>query len=126
MFFLNVVRKETSITGDNFESTGAGEAVAVVERKIRYIIKKVRAIVNTLPYTLTEKLEGWFVIYAVNRIVLVPTRNSIDHVSPREKLYGRKLSVDKEMNHGFGDNVQVHADVVDFLKPRTQGAIVQR
>jgi hypothetical protein len=85
------------------DSTGAGEAVAVVERKIRHIKERVRAIVNTLSYTLTEKLEGWLERYAVNRIVLVPTRNSIDHVSPREKLYGRKLNVDKEMKHGFGD-----------------------
>jgi hypothetical protein len=62
------------------------------------------------------------VTYAVNRVVLVPTRNSIDHLSPREKPYGRKLNVDKEMEHGFGDYVQVHADVVDnSLKPRTQG-----
>ena len=95
-----------------------------LERKIRCIKERVRAIVNTLSYTLTEKLEGWLERYAVNRIVLVPTRNSVDHVSPREKLYGRKLNVDKEMKHGFGDYVQVHADVVDnSLKPRTQGAI---
>jgi hypothetical protein len=72
------------------DSTGAGEAVAVV---VRYLKERVRAIINTLPYTLTEKLEGWLVRYAVNRIVLLPTRNSVDHVSPREKLYGRKLNV---------------------------------
>ena len=71
---------------------------------------KVRAVVNTLPYNLTEKMEGWLVIYAVNRIVLVPTRNSVEYSSPREKLYGRKINVDKELKHGFGDYVQVQSN----------------
>jgi hypothetical protein len=54
----------------------------------------------------------------------VPTRNSVDYGCPREKLFGRKIDVDKEWKHGFGDYVQVHADTVDnSMKPRTQGAI---
>ena len=58
--------------------------------------------------------------YVVNRIVLVPTRNSVDYVCPREKLFGRKIDVDKELKHGFGNYVQVHADNVDnSMKPRT-------
>ena len=66
----------------------------------------------------------WLVKYAVSRIVLAPTRNSLNHISPREKLTGRKLDVDNEMNHGFGDYVQVHNDVIDnSTKPRTAGAI---
>ena len=63
--------------GTALDTTGAGEAVTVVERKIRQVKDKVRAVVNTLPYNLTEKLEGWLVRYAVNRIVLVPTRNTV-------------------------------------------------
>ena len=64
------------------------------------------------------------VSYAVSRIVLAPTRNSIDHISPRDKLSGRKVDVDKEIKHGFGDYVQVHNDVIDnSTKPRTAGAI---
>ena len=73
---------------------------------------------------MTEKLERWLVRYAVNRIVLVPTRNTVDYVSPREKLYGRKINVDKELKHGFGDYVQVHSDNIDNSnKARTSGAI---
>jgi hypothetical protein len=83
-----------------------------------------RAIVNTLPFDLTEKLEGWLIGYVFNRIVLVPTRNSVDYISPREKLNGRKISVDKESKHGFGDCVQVHSDsIYNSNKARTQGAI---
>ena len=80
--------------------------------------------INTLPYNLTEKVEGWLVRYAVNRIVLVPTRNTVEYSSPREKLYGRKINVDKEIKHGFGDYVQVYSDSIDNSnKSRTAGAI---
>ena len=59
------------------DSTGAGEAVAVVERKIREIKERVRAIINTVPFSLSELLESWLLRYIVNRLNLVPTRNSV-------------------------------------------------
>lgn len=89
---------------------GAGEAVSVVERKIRHAKDSGRAVIKTLQYSLTEKLEGWFVRYVVNRIVHVPTSNTVKYVCSREKLHGRKINFDKELKHGMGDNVQVHAD----------------
>ena len=110
--------------GIMLDSTGAGEAVAVVERKMRVIKKRVRAIINTVPFSLSELLESWLLRYVVNRLNLVPTRNSVAYVSPREKLYGRKINVAKELKHGFGDYVQVHTDSVDNSnKPRSQAAI---
>jgi hypothetical protein len=57
------------------DTTGAGEAVAIIERKIRHIKERIRAIMNTLPYPLTNKLKQWLVRFAVNRIVLAATRN---------------------------------------------------
>ena len=115
---------KVGLRGIILDTTGAGEAVAVVERKIRHIKERVRSVINTLPYNLTDKLEIWLVKYAVSRIVLAPTRNTIAHISPREKLCGRKIDVDKEIKHGFGDYVQVHNDVIDnSTKPRTHGAI---
>jgi hypothetical protein len=105
------------------DTTGAGEAVAIIERKIRHIKERVRAIMNSLPYPLTDLIK-WLVRFAINRIVLVATRNSVDQISPREKLCGRKLNTAKKLKHGFGDYVQVHADTIDnSTKPRTQGAI---
>ena len=61
--------------------------------------------INSLPFSLNGKLEVWLVKYAVSRIVLAPTRNSLNHISPRENLTGRNLDVDKEIKHGFGDYV---------------------
>ena len=123
---INSVWFETKLAtiGTALDTTGAGEAVTVVERKIRQIKERVRAVINTLPFKLTDKSEGWLVRYAVNRIVLVPTRNIVDYVSPREILYGRKINVDKEFKYGFGDYVQVHSDNIDNSnKARTSGAI---
>ena len=115
---------KVGLRGIILDTTGAGEAVAVVERKIRHIKERVRSVVNTLPFDLSEKLEVWLVKYAVSRIVLAPTRNSNNHISPRKKLSGRKIDVDKEIKHGFGDYVQVHNDVIDnSMKSRTSGAI---
>jgi hypothetical protein len=71
-------KNRISSKGIILDTTGAGEAVAVVEGKIRLVKERVLAISNTLPYTLIEKLEHWLVRYVVNRIVLVLTRNSVD------------------------------------------------
>ena len=85
-----------SSLGIILDSTGAGEAVAVVERKMQTVKQRIREIVNSIPYKLSEKLEGWLVRYTVSRIVLQPTRNSGEYTSPREKLYRRKVNVEKE------------------------------
>ena len=113
-----------SAEGTILDTTGAGEAVSVVERKIRHIKERVRGISNTLPYKLTEQLESWLVRYVVSRINLVPTRNNPDYVSPREKLWGRRINVDKELKHGFGDYVQVHSNTIDnSMNERTSGSL---
>ena len=91
---------------------------------IRQDKERLRAIINTLPYRLTEQLESWLLRYVVSRINLVPTRNNPDYVSPREKLWGRRINVDKELKHGFGEYVQVHTSQVDnTMNERTSGAL---
>ena len=55
--------------GIMLDTTGAGEAVAVVERKIRTVKERIRAVANMLPYNLAERLESWLVRYVVSRIV---------------------------------------------------------
>ena len=86
-----------------------------MERKQRHIKERFRGIVNTLPYRLTEQLESWLLSSLVSNINLVPTWNIFDYVSPREKLLGRRINVDKELKHGFGDYVQVHTSIYTRL-----------
>ena len=69
-----------------FDTTGADKAVSVVERKIRQVKERLRAIINTFPYRLKEQLQSWLLRYVVSRINLVLTRNNLDNVSPGEGL----------------------------------------
>ena len=46
---------KVGVRGIVLDVTGAGEAVAAVERKIRYIKERVRSVVNSLPFSLNEK-----------------------------------------------------------------------
>ena len=110
--------------GSLIDSGGAGISVPMVERKIRTIKERIRAVINTLPYNLTEKLEEWLVNGAIYSINLVPTRNSYEFASPREKLYGVIIDAELDLKHAFGDYVQIHEENIDnTMKARTAGAI---
>ena len=102
---------------------GQGEAVPVVEAKIRRVKEKERAIFNTLPYKLDLSLLCWLTRYATTRVNGEISSNSTDNLTPRERLFGRRN--DKAwLKHSFGDYVQVHDEYTsNKMKPRTQGAI---
>ena len=113
--------------GDLLDTTGAGIAVPVVERKIRTVKERVRAVINTLPYDLTEKLEEWAVKAAIYSVNLVPTKNAAGYESPREKLHGQYIDAASDLRHAFGDYVHVHEEVIDnTMRARTQAAIALR
>jgi hypothetical protein len=118
------LRSKQSLMGILLDSTGAGEAVAVVERKNRQVKERFRAVSNTLPIKLTVATEVWLVKFAVNRINLVPTRNSVAYTSPSEKLQCRKINAEKQLKHGFGDYVHLSVVTVNNSnRPRTQRGI---
>jgi len=41
--------------------TSGGEHVPIIERKIRMVKERIRGVVNTLPFNVTEKLEEWLI-----------------------------------------------------------------
>ena len=108
----------------NIDIMAAGEAVPVVERKIRTIKERVRAAINSLPYDLCDSLEDYLVLWATSRINLSVTSNSSTYESPREKIYGRRIDIKKDCKHGFGDYVQViNNEVNNSMTERSRGAI---
>jgi hypothetical protein len=109
-FFKGQISKEV---GTVLEACGSDEHISEIERKIRQIKELIRCVVNMLHFNVPSSLLDWLVKYAVSRIILLPTRNSEDHISPREIIYGKVIDVDKELKHGFGDLVHVHPDGVD-------------
>jgi hypothetical protein len=126
------VDDESAISSDFFQSKlgekldigGAGTAVPVVERKIRTMKERIRSVINTLPYELTEKMEEYLVRGAAYSINLVPTRNSVEYASPREKLLGEMIDASLDLKHAYGDYVQIHHEDIDnTMAARTEGAL---
>lgn len=110
--------------GDLIDMGGASISVPMVERKIRTVKERIRAVITTLPYNLTEKLEEWLVKGSIYTINLVPTRNSYEFASPREKLHGCIIDAQMDLKHGFGDYCQVHEEDTDnSMRERTVGAL---
>ena len=110
--------------GGKLDTQGAGGAVPMVERKIRTVKERIRSIINTLPFEITEIMEEFLVKGAVYSINLVPTRNSVEYASPREKLLGELIDATLDLKHAYGDYVQIHHEDIDnTMRARTEGAI---
>ena len=87
--------------------TTGDEAVGVIERKIRTMKERARAIICTLPMRLTDQLLDWLMQSVAYMINGLPTKNTIDGRSPREKVYGRCINAKTDLRHGFGNYMQV-------------------
>ena len=61
-----------------------GQHVPVIERAIRQVKERIRAIVTTLPYTLPPKLMRYLIDYVIMMINLFYKHGSNDKTSPRE------------------------------------------
>jgi Reverse transcriptase (RNA-dependent DNA polymerase) len=109
--------------GVAIDTTG-DEAVGQIERKIRTVKERLRAVICTLPFKITDQLLDWLsqaVVYSINSM---PTSTSTDRRSPREKVYGKMISASKDLKYGFGDYVQVGRQSTDnSMRERTIGAL---
>jgi hypothetical protein len=78
-------RGNLSLTGIILDITGAGEAVAVVERNVRQEKERFYAVSNTLPIKRTVAIEAWLVKFAVVavdvQVVVVPVVQFVDNVA---------------------------------------------
>ena len=110
--------------GIDIDSVGSGQAVPVIERKIRTIKERIRCGLNSLPYKLTSRLEDYLVLWAISRVNLQVSSNSYDYCSPREKAYNRRVDVTKDAKHEFGQYVQIiDNDSNNSMKERSRGGI---
>ena len=104
--------------------TSGGEHVPIIERKIRMVKERIRGVLNTLPFTLTEQLEEWLIQNLIYFINYVPMRTSVEYTSAREKLTGKVLDAKTDLKHQFGDYVQVGNQVTNnSMEERTRGAL---
>jgi len=70
---------------------GTGSHVPVIERKIREVKERARAIVNTLPWRLPISLITWLIYFCVSRINLIPHKGGLIEISSTEAFKGRKV-----------------------------------
>ena len=104
-------------------STG-GEPVARIEREIRTIKERARAIMSTLPYMLDHILEEWMLKYIIYMLNWTPSSDTVDWSSPFERILGRSIDANIELKYGFGDYVQIgEADTNNSMQERTRGAL---
>jgi hypothetical protein len=80
---------------------GPGRHVPTVERKIRLVKERVRAIISTCPFKFSGFLLKWAVYFVVSRLNMVKDESghaSIDDSrSPREIFFGTKADYSKDL-----------------------------
>ena len=101
----DTLRQERGVTVD---AVGAGEHVRIVERWISTIKKRVRGIVNTLPFRLCSILLVLLVLFCVSRINMVPSKADLIVISLWERFHKRKLEYSKNLKAGLGEYCQSH------------------
>jgi len=108
-------------------TTAAREHVAEIERKIRLVKERSRAIITTLPYAALPKL---MVIELLHFVVMwlnaFPTNNGLSPTySPREFILRHKLDARLHCRAPFGAYCEIHDDpeVTNTMASRTQPAI---
>ena len=86
----------------------SGEAVGVIERDIRVVKERLRAIENTIPFHLDELLEEWLIKYVVYYLNWEPNKQAVDKKSAYRRLKNRTIDAKVELICGFGDYYQLN------------------
>jgi hypothetical protein len=107
--------------------SSSGQHVPIIERNIRTVKERIRAILSSLPFRVPYIFMPYLVDFAVMRINSMPKSTMLSKISPRELFTGRKIDYKKDLRFGFGDYVQVEITNVinknSVRIPRTEGAI---
>ena len=112
--------------GCKVEVASKSSHVPEVERAIRVIKERVRALVTTLPFKLPSLALIHAVYYQVSMINHFPKTSSVDpDISPKALLSGVQIDYKKDCQLKFGEYVQVHDEdmITNTMKERTLGAI---
>ena len=108
-------------------TTAAREHVAEIERSIRTVKERSRAVISTLPFKILPKLVVSNVIkYAVFWLNAFPSKNGVsDTLSPREIVVRSKIDFKKHARVPFGSYCEVHddPDITNTLEARTHPGI---
>ena len=105
--------------------TSRDEHVGDIERYIRTVKERMRAVYNTLPFS---KIPAQLVIEMAKASVfwlngLPPKDYFWNNLSPRTIVTGQKLDYKRHCRYQFGEYVQTHEQHDNSMDPRTVGAL---
>lgn len=107
--------------------TAADEHVPEIERRIRVVKERIRAVRHSLPFERIPKLMTvHMVLHVVKILNYFPTKGGISpQWSPRMIMSGKPLDYKKELAVQFGSYCQVHMHHAprNSMKERTSGGI---
>ena len=111
--------------GVTLNDTSHDEHVGDVERFIRTIKERMRAIYNTLPF---QKVPARLIVEMGKASVFwlnsIPQKNGLaSELSPRTIVTGQKLDFKRHCRFQFGQYVQTHEEHNNSMSPRTVGAL---
>jgi Reverse transcriptase (RNA-dependent DNA polymerase) len=122
------LRGDLAEMGIGLNVTSQDEHVGDVERYIRTIKERMRAIYNTLPF---ENMPPRMVIEMAKSSVF--WLNAFPHcqgvsntLSPRTIITGQNVDFNRHCKHQFGEYVQTHEEHNNSMAPRTIGALALR
>jgi hypothetical protein len=121
-------RNDLNDLGIALNVTGREEHVGDIERFIRTVKERMRAIYNTLPFTsIPPRLIIEMAKSCVYWLNSFPNARGIsDTLSPSQLITGRKVDYHRHCKFMFGQYVQTHEQHDNSMAPRTVGAIATR
>lgn len=104
------------------------EHVPEVERYIRILKERCRAMFNLLPFNRMPRCMIVELVYAMEfRLNVFPVHDGVSaHISPRELVTGLTIDANKHCAVSFGAYVQTHEEHNNSMKSWTVGAIAMR
>ena len=122
------LRGELASMGVTLNETSRDEHVGEIERFIRTIKERMRAIYNTLPF---QKIPARLVAEMGKACVfwlnsLPPQSNFGNDLSPRTIVTGQRLDFKRHCRFQFGEYVQTHEQHNNSMMSRTVGALALR
>ena len=114
--------------GLRLNETSRDEHVGDIERYIRTVKERMRAIYNTLPF---QKVPAWLVIEMAKTAVFwmnaFPATGGVSQdLSPRTILTGQQVDDKRHCRFQFGEYTQTHEEHNNSMNPRTVGALALR
>ena len=122
---LIILKSKLQALGIKYNPNGPGKHVPIIERRIRVIKERLRALMSVLPFKLPKALLSYALRYCIGCINMQPSSLRQDAISPREAFTGIKVDAKRDLRVSFGDYCQVYQPniIKNSMVPRTVGAI---